>query len=171
LPRFRLLPRETYLATLKAEPSTTLADWIQNDLPRHSHTQQRILIQRYTQALARLLRRMHERSLSHRDLKSANILIIGNPEADPPQLSLIDLVGVERQSPLSRHRRIQNLARLHLSLLNAVGRTRTDGIRFLRAYLPGLGTTRDAWKQIWRDVKKTAGNKVAQNDRRGRPLT
>ncbi len=51
------------------------------------------------------------------------------------ELSLIDLVGVALGTP-SRGRRIQNLARLCLSLSPVPGRTRTDLLRFLRLYLP-----------------------------------
>ena len=54
----------------------------------------------------------------------------------PRLLSLIDLVG--RPAPQSgpRGRRIQNLARLSISLASVPGRTRTEALRFLRAYLP-----------------------------------
>ena len=47
---------------------------------------------------------MHERSISHRDLKTSNILILGDPEADPPELSLIDLVGVVHLAEHVHHR-------------------------------------------------------------------
>ena len=56
---------------------------------------------RLTLALARLLRVLHERSISDRDLKSANILIVGDPEAEEiGARRLIDLVGVQLLHPL-----------------------------------------------------------------------
>ena len=103
---------------------------------------------RLTLALARLLRTLHERSLSDRDLKTANVLIEGDPNAADVRLSVIDLVGVRLIHPLPHHRRVQNLSRLHLSLADVPGRTRTDALRFLQAYLPwGLSPHND-WKGL-----------------------
>ena len=167
----RFLPRETYLVTLKAEPSITLTDWIRDELAQATPANRQQRIRRYTYALARLLRLMHERSLSHRDLKAANILIVGDPDSQTPALCLIDLVGVDLESPLSQRRRIQNLARLHLSLLATPGRTHGDSLRFLRWYLQREDKTETHWKTIWHAVSKAAGTKTAQNERRGRPLT
>ena len=168
---FQFLPRNTYLLTLKAEPSMTLADWIRGDLTEYQEIERRTLTRRYTVALAQLIRLLHSRSLSHRDLKAANILILGDPALPEPELSLIDLVGVELRHPIGQRRKIQNLARLHLSLLEVRGRTRTDTLRFLRSYLGFAGTLPNQWKQIWRGIDRAAGNKVAQNQKRGRVLS
>ena len=128
-------------------------------------------IRRLTLALAKLLRTLHERSLSDRDLKTSNILIVGDPDAEPPRLSVIDLVGVRLIHPLPNHRRIQNLARLHTSLADVVGRTRTDALIFLRAYLPwGLSPHND-WKSLWKSVETASKEKVARNHRRGRRVS
>jgi hypothetical protein len=118
-----------------------------------------------------LIRTLHERSLSQRDLKAANILIEGDPNATEPTLSLIDLVGVELQHPLSRDRRVQNLARLHLSLARVAGRTRTDALRFLRHYLPWSFTKDREWKALWRSIEAKARAKRRKNERSGRPLS
>jgi serine/threonine protein kinase len=169
--RLRFLPRNTYLLTVKAHPSTTVADWIREGLAKVDSVERRGLVLRYTRALARLIRALHERSLAHRDLKAANILIVGDPHAPEPELSLIDLVGVVLQHPLARRRKIQNLARLHLSLLAVPGRTRADALRFLRWYLPWGQTTRAQWKDLWRAVVRAAGSKAAKNERSGRILS
>jgi tRNA A-37 threonylcarbamoyl transferase component Bud32 len=170
-PLFWYLPHETYLVTLKAEPAVALSDYVRNELPDLDPEIRRALIRRLTLALARLLRTLHERSLSDRDLKTANILIVGDPMADPPELSIIDLVGVRLAHPLPHHRRVQNLARLSLSLENVPGRTRSDALIFLRAYLPWGLSPRNDWKGLWRDVESYAHVKVERNRRRGRVLS
>jgi tRNA A-37 threonylcarbamoyl transferase component Bud32 len=170
-PLFWYLPHETYLITEKAEPSITLSDYAHKVLPTLEPSARRAQMRRLTLALARLLRTLHERSLSDRDLKTSNILIVGDPDADPPQLSVIDLVGVRLIHPLPRHRRIQNLARLSLSLSDVPGRTRTDALVFLRAYLPwGLSPHND-WKGLWRSIEAVCQNKRERNRRRGRKLS
>jgi hypothetical protein len=170
-PLFWYLPHETYLVTLKAEPAVTVSDYVRKVLPTLDPAARRVQVRRLTLALARLLRTLHERSLSDRDLKTANVLIVGDPSADPIQLSIIDLVGVRLVHPLPYHRRVQNLARLSVSLAEAAGRTRTDALVFLRAYLPwGLSPLND-WKGLWRDVESSIRQKVARNRRRGRKLS
>jgi tRNA A-37 threonylcarbamoyl transferase component Bud32 len=164
-------PHDTYLITIKAEPSTTLGDYARAALPALGLDDRRDRVRRLTIALARLIRALHERSLSHRDLKAANILIEGDPAEAEPRLSLIDLVGVHLEHPLPWPRRIQNLARLQVSLADVPGRTRTDALRFLRAYLPWSSTRRDRWKGLWRAIEARCREKEARNRRRGRALT
>lgn len=166
-----LLPRETYLATIRAEPAITLGEYARTVLPTRSPAEQRERIRRLIPPLARLLRTLHERSLSHRDLKADNLLIEGDPDAPEPVLSLIDLVGVALEHPISDHRRVQNLARIQLSLARVAGRTRTDGLRFLRIYQPGLIADRKAWKTLWRKIDLACDRKEARNLRNGRKLT
>jgi tRNA A-37 threonylcarbamoyl transferase component Bud32 len=168
---FWYLPHETYLVTRKAEPSITLFNYITRVLPGLPPEARRERIGRITLALARLLRTLHERSLSDRDLKTANILIVGDPDAEQVTLEVIDLVGVRLLHPLPHHRRVQNLARLWLSLAEVPDRTRTDALRFLRAYLPwGLSPHND-WKGLWRAVEASGRLKIERNRRRGRELT
>jgi tRNA A-37 threonylcarbamoyl transferase component Bud32 len=164
-------PHDTYLVTMKAEPAVTLGDHAATVLPTLPPEQRRQQVRRLTRALARLIRLLHERSLSHRDLKAANILIEGDPDAKLPHLSLIDLVGVQLEHPLSRHHQVQNLARLQLSLAHVPGRTRTDALRFLRAYQPWSLAARRAWKDLWREVADACERKTEQNRRRNRKLS
>lgn len=166
-----LLPRETYLLTIKAEPSITLGDYLRDRLPGLPADRRRERIDRITAGLARLLRTMHERSLSHRDLKSANILLEGDPDVGEPRLSLIDLVGVQLQHPLPWRRRIQNLARLNVSLAESAGRVRSDGLRFLLAYLSRRTLDRTGWKRHWRSIQAASDRKSDRNRRTGRPLS
>jgi tRNA A-37 threonylcarbamoyl transferase component Bud32 len=170
-PLFWYLPHETYLITRKAEPAVTVSEYVRRVLPKLEPAARRERIGRLTRALARLLRTLHERSLSDRDLKTANLMIVGDPDAGSIDLQVIDLVGVRLIHPLPEHRRVQNLARLHLSLRDVPGRTRTDALRFLREYLPwGLSPHND-WKGLWRAIAASSLQKQERNRRRGRTLS
>lgn len=164
-------PHDTYLVTLKADPAITLYEFVAARLPGLSEPARRRWVRRAAPALARLIRLLHVRSLSHRDLKSANILIEGDPLGDEPRLSLIDLVGVKLEPPITRHHQVQNLARLHLSLGRATGRTRTDALRFLKTYLPCGELKRSDWKALWREIGAAGDRKVGQNLRNNRKLS
>jgi hypothetical protein len=165
------MPHETYLATVKEEGAITLSNYLNRVLPGLEPAQQRERIKRLTVALARLLRSLHERSITNRDLKSANLMLLGNPDSPEPALSIIDLEGVYLKHPLPEHRRIQNLARLNVSLANVPGRTRTDALRFLRAYLPWGLSPRNNWKGLWRAVAARSRAKEDRNRRLGRKLS
>ncbi|QEH37903.1 Lipopolysaccharide core heptose(I) kinase RfaP [Aquisphaera giovannonii] len=165
------LPHETYLATIKEDGVQPLSRYIRTVLPALPPEDRRRRVRRLNDELARLIRDLHDRSLSHRDLKASNILIRLDPSGHGELLSLIDLVGVRLITPVPRGRRVQNLARLSLSLAHAPGRTRTETLRFLRAYLPwGLSPLSD-WKGLWRDVQAAISAKQERNHRRGRPLS
>ena len=129
--------------------------------------------------VARLVRELHRRHLSHRDLKAVNILVASESGSSPvaghwplaaPSVWLIDLVGVHRHRRLPRARRVQNLARLHASFCRDPALTRTDKLRFLRTYLQWGLRGKEGWKQWWRDIEAATRAKVARNARRGRPL-
>ncbi|WP_435017516.1 lipopolysaccharide kinase InaA family protein [Tundrisphaera sp. TA3] len=167
----RHLTRRAYLLTIKAEPSVTLGDYAKLVLPSASPEHRRERIECLTLGLARLLRTLHDRSISDRDLKAANILIVGDPDGPEPELTLIDLVGVQLLYPLPAGRRLQNLARLQISLADVPGRTRTDSLRFLRAYLPWGLTPENDWKGIWRKIARLIDSKEERNRRRGRPIS
>ncbi len=165
------LPHETYLATVKEQDAVTLSSYVTDTLTALPHKLRRERIRSLTYSLAHLVRTLHERSLSHRDLKSSNILIKSGEGQTPDELSLIDLVGVRLKYPLPWHRRAQNLARLSLSLSTVPDRTKTDALQFLRLYLPwGLSPLND-WKSRWRSIEQAIGRKIGRNLRRGRPLS
>jgi len=121
--------------------------------------------------------------VSHRDLKSVNVLVVrdssGRQEASSEPLDhwpltssrvwLIDLVGVRRHR-LGRRRKVQNLARLHASFVAEPALTRTDKLRFLCIYLACGLHGRAGWKAWWRAIDRATRAKVAQNARNGRPL-
>jgi serine/threonine protein kinase len=165
------LPRQTYLVTLKDKHVITLAEYVYKFLPTLDPALAKVQLRKLNLALARLIRALHERSLSHRDLKASNILVHLDSLESEEFLSLIDLVGVRLQNPVPARRRMQNLARLSISLAHVQGRTRTETLRFLRAYLPwGLSPLSD-WKNVWRATEQAIAAKRARNRRRGRPLS
>jgi serine/threonine protein kinase len=170
-PLFWFLPHETYLITVKQEGAVSLASYVREVLPGLPPEERRARIKSLTGSLAVLIRSLHERSISHRDLKASNILIELGSGGRKDELSLIDLVGVRLQHPLPSTRRIQNLARLCLSLSSVPDRTRTDELKFLRLYLPWGLSPRNDWKGLWRRIERVIGTKRAKNLRRGRPLS
>jgi tRNA A-37 threonylcarbamoyl transferase component Bud32 len=178
---------EGYLLTEKIEDAQELHVHLEA-LQQLPHAQRLALIRRQIDSVARTIRDLHQRQLSHRDLKAANILVRhwdARPPAPAPVQSaaplgllhmpaasvwLIDLVGVELFRALPRHRKIQNLGRLNASFHSRSYLTRTDRLRFLRIYLnwglPGQGN----WKSWWRQIEKATLQKIARNRRHGRPL-
>jgi hypothetical protein len=179
------LIRESYLLTLKAPDAV--------DLPAHVAGLVRLPTAERRAALlslighgARLIAALHDRRLSHRDLKGPNLLVNAVPcvisargavEADPPpdaspctQIWFIDLVGVRVYARLSASRRAQNLARLYASFHGRALVTRTDLLRFLRAYLSWGQRDASDWKAWHRAVGRAFQAKVRRNLRRGRPL-
>jgi hypothetical protein len=166
-----VLPYETYLVTVKEPDAVTLSEYVFQELPRLGPDALRAEVERLTTALARIIRMLHDRSLSHRDVKASNILVRRAAAPGEELLTLIDLVGVRLQHPLPMHRRVQNLARLSVSLDGAPGRTRAASLRFLRAYLPHRLNRGDEWKALWRAIDAATDVKKARNERTGRPLS
>jgi hypothetical protein len=135
--------------------------------------------------VASLVRMMHERKVSHRDLKAPNLLVSpadwtlgyrGVSEVETPALAgrerawLVDLVGVRRHDKLERSRKVQNLARLNVSFISTGSLTRSDRLRFLRDYL-GFGLFgREGWKRLWKEVEEATWAKVQRNRKVGRVL-
>jgi tRNA A-37 threonylcarbamoyl transferase component Bud32 len=110
--------------------------------------------------LGKLIRTMHDREVSHRDLKAPNILVSHG------ELVLLDLVGIEVGRKVSDAIRIRDLARLNASFLHGEVSTSVK-LRVLYAYLQG---DRKAWKTWWRNISQATAAKVAKNARSGRPL-
>jgi hypothetical protein len=86
-------------------------------------------------AMARTLRRMHDKEIFHGDLKAGNVLVRGG--SGRPEVVLLDLDAVRFRRRLSWHQRALNLAQLDASLSPAVGPR--DRLRFLATYGRGQG--------------------------------
>jgi len=115
--------------------------------------------------LARWIRLMHERGVSHRDLKAANILVNSGGECQ-----FIDLVGVRLQRNVRRRLRVRDLARLNASFVSMAEVSRTDRLRFLRVYLLWGLRGSAGWKEWWREAAQATEAKVRRNALRNRPL-
>ncbi len=177
------LPAEAYLLMEKVPDARDLGIAVRELdalLPAERRTRLRWLIR----DVASLLRMMHERKVSHRDLKAANLLVSpadwtlgyrgvseieqsGNPRE---RVWFVDLVGVRRHEKLERARKVQNLSRLNVSFVVTGGLTRSDRLRFLRDYL-GFGLFgREGWKGWWKEVAEATWAKVERNRKVGRVL-
>jgi serine/threonine protein kinase len=165
---WRGTPREAYLLTEKVENAIDLRVFVEN-LGALAVVNRTAELRRRVLALARLLRQLHERGLTHRDLKAANVLTsLGAGDA---RFWFIDLVGVRRHRRAGQHRKLQNLARLHASFVRHPMVTRSEKLRFLRSYLECGIRGKSGWKQWWRAIDALTQAKLARNYRRGRPLS
>ena len=181
------LRREGYLITEKIEHGQELHDFVQS-LEGLPPAERQAVLRLQLERVARTIRELHERRLSHRDLKASNILVRRHdaPTRDAipsttnaflnllhmPEGSvwLIDLVGVENYPHLPRRRKVQNLGRLNTSFYHTKLITRTDRLRFLQIYLNWAIHGRGDWKTWWRQIEKATRAKIARNIRHGRPL-
>ena len=100
--------------------------------------------------LGRMLGRMHAWNVDHRDLKAQNLMLV--QRADKLTAYLIDLDGVRFVRSLTERRRARNLARLATSMEAHPWITRTDRLRFLRAYLAVAPLEKRDWKWFWRRI-------------------
>jgi tRNA A-37 threonylcarbamoyl transferase component Bud32 len=159
-----LLPMEGYLVTEKVPDAWGLPEAVQA-------TRDPKRIRLWAERLARWVRRMHDRGVSHRDLKAPNILL-QHATTDPANAApvFIDLVGVRVSSrAVPWPRRAKDLARLNASFLAMPHITRTERLRFLLTYLRTGERVLD-WKKWWRAVSGATLAKVAKNRRANRQL-
>lgn len=166
------LAHEGYLLTEKVADALELRSFVDrlHSLPA---AERRKRLRRLIDQTARLLAKMHQRRLSHRDLKAANLLVRIDPthnKEDDVSLHFIDLVGVCRLRKLCRARRVQNLARLNTSFFGHPGLTRSDRLRFLRVYLCWGLRGRSGWKCWWNQIAEATAAKVQRNLQKRRPL-
>ena len=162
--RAGIFPAEGYLLTERVPEAVGLPEAVR--ACRDAGT-----LRVWAERLARVVRAMHDRGVSHRDLKAPNVML-QNAATDPASAApiLIDLVGVRASAdavPFAR--RAKELARLNASFLAMPHVTRTERLRFLRAYLCA-GEREADWKRWWKAVSAATAAKVAKNRRSGRAL-
>jgi hypothetical protein len=162
------LSHEGYLLTEKVPDAVDLHRYVAR-LSTLAAAERRANLRRLIEEVARLVRELHRRHLSHRDLKATNVLV-GQVANLSYACWLIDLVGVSLHRRLTRRRMVQNLARLHASFCQSPALTRTDKLRFLRVYQQWGLFGRHRWKRWWREVEQATQAKVTRNARTGRPL-
>ncbi len=113
--------------------------------------------------LAQQLRRLLERGFEHRDCKAGNILVVQHPQL---KLLWIDMDGIRfrgQPTPLSF---VRPLARLHVSLRNVCGLTRTDRVRFLKSFFVRYGQPPERWRDLWPLLAAASAKKARAKERR-----
>lgn len=115
-----------------------------------------------TEALVFVLRRLHERGFTHRDLKASNVMVQWNPSADTaPRVLLVDLDGVRHVRRPAEQAVVRALARLSVSLEHCWRVTWTDRLRFLKRYLARPGCPDPQWRGMWKAIEAEASRKRA----------
>lgn len=158
------LPAAGYLLTEKVSDAVGLPEAVR--ACRDPRT-----LRAWAERLARVVRTMHDRGVSHRDLKAPNVMLQG-AATDPATATpvLIDLVGVRASTdPVPFERRTKELARLNASFLAMPHVTRGERLRFLLTYLCA-GAREPDWKKWWNAVSLATAAKVSKNRRSGRAL-
>lgn len=161
----RGLPCEGYLLTELVPDAIELSEAVNAAAPGSRLTAD------WIHGLARVIRAMHDRAVSHRDLKAPNVLLQGaaiDPAAASPVL--IDLVGVRVGAAVRFRQRVRELARLNASSVASRVISHGDRLRFLQAYLAAGPEPGQGWRVWWRAVARATAAKVARNQRTGRPL-
>jgi tRNA A-37 threonylcarbamoyl transferase component Bud32 len=167
--RQRGMPADDYLLVEKVADAVDLHTFVVRleQLPAAESGRK---LRRCIDRLAALIRELHRRQLSHRDLKASNLLVQDAADASTSAVWFIDLVGVRRCRVLPEERRLQNLTRLHVSFCRNPRISRTDKLRFLRTYQQWGLLGKHEWKRWWRKIANLTQAKVERNLRNGRPL-
>ncbi|HVJ82744.1 MAG TPA: lipopolysaccharide kinase InaA family protein [Planctomycetia bacterium] len=164
------MPVTSFLLTERVPEGTGLSDYLDRVAEPAGPGERRRIVVNLVRLAALLLRKLHERRVTHRDLKATNVL--AEPTDDPaaPKLWIIDLDGVQTwQSAPAKHR-VQNLARFHVSFCRSPYITRADKLRFLRDYLGSKFQDRAGWKALWQSIGRDTEAKIRRNLRKGRAL-
>ena len=161
------LATQQYLITEEIAHTVTLHDFCEHDLPALPAAERQARLDACLSTLAREVRWLHDCGFDHRDLKSRNILV--TRDAARTRLWFLDLDAVRGWWRLPRQRTIQNLARLHVTSLRQPAVRTSDRLRFLRCYLGSAWAAE--WKSYWRQIERRSRQKIARNQRHGRPLT
>ena len=166
------LPAESYLATqwIAGASNLHVYGW---QLAERPPAERRRRTRQVCQALGHLLGRMHAWNVSHRDLKGCNILVVERD--DDVDCYLIDADSVRIPKRLLPFFRAFNLGRLATSIEAHAWVTRSDRLRFFRAYLAELrrgdpGAWPADWKRGWHAVAKAMRSIVGRLRRNGREI-
>ena len=164
--RLHGLPAEGYIVFEEVPDASGLPEAVAN----LDATDRVPILRTWAERIGRLLRVMHDREVSHRDLKGPNLLLSGVSDPFHATPVVIDLVGVRAGHAVPRAIRVRDLARLAASFHDSPLLSRTDRLRVLRAYLRwGLHGSAN-WKSWWNEIDAAIRVKVAKNERTGRPL-
>lgn len=164
------LPVTSYLITERVPDALTISRYLERHLPGLPPREQRRVVLGVIEEAAMLLRRLHERRVTHRDLKASNILVSTTDDLARPKLWLIDLDGVQTWQTVPEKHRLQNLTRFYVSFHRSPWITLPDRLRFLRIYLGRNFRDRARWKQLWHRILDQAERKIRRNLRQGRSV-
>jgi serine/threonine protein kinase len=165
------LPVTSYLLSERVPGAKGLREYLEDGLESTiDASERRRIIVGVVEETARLLRSLHDRQVTHRDLKASNVL--AEPTEDPakPKLWLIDLDGVTTWQKVPEPHRVQNLARINVSFWRCPWLTNADRLRFLRLYMGRNYFDRTKRKRLWRSVDADSLAKIERNLRRGRTI-
>lgn len=158
------LVRDSVLVTERVPDASDLEQHLRMEQARCSPREWAGQKQALIDILVRLLRGLEDRWIAHRDCKAGNILICRRPALGA---IWIDMDGLRlRRQPLARAEVLAPLARLHVSLLQTPGLTRTDRARFLRRYFARFGASRSAWRTAWHELTPLVSEKLKAADAR-----
>ncbi|MEW6249546.1 MAG: lipopolysaccharide kinase InaA family protein [Planctomycetota bacterium] len=167
--RFGPLVLDSVLVTEAIPGAVDLEAFLQREHSIHSPPAWAALKRQLITLAARQLRRLHAAGFAHRDCKATNLLVVRYPRL---ALLWIDLDGIRpvgrpaiNAGQLAAHQ-LRALARLHVSLLEQPGLTRTDRVRFLRTYLQRYGAPPDEWRTLWPALTRLAAKKHAAKQAR-----
>ncbi|MBY0586057.1 hypothetical protein K2X85_02710 [bacterium] len=161
---------ESFLITQRVEQGQPIDQYLSHRCQELSINDRSRFVRSFIDEVGQTLRRMHERGVTHPDLKATNLLVSTHRAEDSrPRLTFIDLDGVQTWQRIPEPEMIQNLARFAVGFRNHPELTRSDRVRFLRAYL-GHFRFRSTWKALWRKLADWGERKVKRNRRRGRFL-
>lgn len=155
--------RDSYLVTSWIEDSCNLHLLLERT-PVSDHSGGRA--KAAARSVGALLGRMHAAGISHRDLKASNLVVGRDDLAEAAYV--IDLDGAAVQWHVFRSRRVRDLARLVLDIDLFPSVTRTQRLRFLRAYRAASGERHPDWKRAWRRLASAAAKLHARKQRRAR---
>ena len=152
---------DSILITEQIKPAVNLKTFWTTGLGTICTQRQRQVKLILIEQLAGLLRKMHQMGFVHRDLKATNILLKNPPSQGEtsPKLSkmkfvLVDLDGLSLKTSVTAADRLRALVRLSISAQETRHISRTDRLRFLRAYLTSYGSGLPKWKNLWRQIEK-----------------
>lgn len=128
----------------------------------------RLRLAQTAESLGRLVGRMHRWSVSHRDLKGCNLMVVEH--RDKVESLLVDVDGARLRRRLSHRVRVKNLARLAASIERHPWVSHTVRLRFLKAYLRASGQQPQCWKPWWRRIRRHADRHLRRFRRRNQPV-